>query len=69
MMDPPPARRSAGIPNLQPRKTPRALTFIVKSQISSLVVTALSSAWCMIPALLKRMSSRPNFFSADLIIR
>src|SRR5687768_18055795 len=42
MIDPPPARRSAGMPNLQPRNTPRALMRIVSSHVSSLVEIASS---------------------------
>ncbi|MNL52165.1 hypothetical protein D3C87_1753150 [compost metagenome] len=64
IIEPPPARCNAGIPYLQPRKTPFALTFIVRSQIASSVVTALSSSLCMMPALLKIMFNFPNFSSA-----
>ena len=68
MIDPPPARRIAGIPYLHPRNTPLALTFIVKSQIASSVDTASSSLPCMMPALLKSTFSLPNVCSAASII-
>ena len=37
MIEPPPARRSAGMPYLQPRNTPLALMSMVRSQTSSSV--------------------------------
>ena len=68
MIDPPPARRSAGMPNLQPKKTPRALMRIVSSHVSSLVEIASSSDACMMPALLNSTFKRPNSRSACAII-
>src|SRR5581483_11875389 len=64
MIDPPPARRSAGTPYLQPRKTPLAFTFLVTSHTSSSVATASLSAASMTPALLKSTSSFPKVDSA-----
>src|ERR1044071_5004100 len=67
--EPPPARRSAGMPCLQPRKTPFALTSSVRSHTDSSVAIASSSFGCMMPALLKRTFSRPNSRSAATTIR
>ena len=59
-MLPPPARRRAGMPYLQPRNTPFALMFIVRSQTSSSVDTASSSRLSMMPALLNSTFRWPN---------
>src|ERR1700730_17088716 len=68
MMEPPPARRRAGIPYLQPRKTPLRLTLMVRSQTSSSVDVASPSPAREMPALLNSMSSRPKASSAALTI-
>src|SRR3954463_4821107 len=68
MIEPPPARLSAGMPYLQPRNTPLALTSSVRSQTASSVEMASSSLACMMPALLKSTCSLPNCFSAAAII-
>src|SRR5258706_12397841 len=65
---PPCARRSAGMPYLQPRNTPLALTSRVRSQTDSSVDTASSSFECMMPALLKSTFSLPKAFSAAATI-
>src|SRR5678815_3209322 len=64
MIEPPPARRSAGMPYLQPRNTPLALTSSVWSQTASSVEIASSSLASMMPALLNSTFSLPNAFSA-----
>ncbi len=68
MIEPPPARRRAGMPYLQPRKTPLRLMFMVRSQTSSSVATASSSLGWEMPALLNSTSSRPKLVSAARII-
>ena len=68
MMEPPPVRRSAGMPYLQPRKTPRRLIASVCSQTSSDVLTASSSPDSITPALLNKTSSLPNDCSATATI-
>ena len=57
-MEPPPARRMAGIACLVPRKTPRALTAMTRSQ-SSTVRSSIGTRGMTMPALLIRMSSLP----------
>lgn len=52
--DPPGLLRIALIASLQPHQTPLRLMVIVRSQIFSSVLIALSSAGCMMPALLLR---------------
>ena len=69
MIEPPPARCSAGMPYLQPRNTPFALMSSVRSQISSGVDIASSSLPCMMPALLNITFSLPNCFSAAATMR
>jgi hypothetical protein len=64
MIEPPPARRKAGMPYLQPKKTPLTLISKVKSQTSNSVLMASSSRAWLMPALLKRMLSFPNVCSA-----
>ena len=49
--------RIAVIACLQPNQTPLTLTCIVRSQIFSGVVRALSSSGCMMPALLNYKSN------------
>ncbi len=62
-MEPPPARSSAGIPNLQPRKTPLRFTAITWSKTASGVSTGEPSASGKIPALLK---STWNYWNSKL---
>ena len=59
MIEPPPARRMAGIWWRQPYSTPFRFTARVLSMVSSLVAMASASSASMIPALLKAMSNRP----------
>ena len=59
MIEPPPARRMAGIWCLQPRNTPLRFTAMVVSQTPSSVDSASPSALSMIPALLKATCRAP----------
>ena len=64
MIEPPPARSSAGMPYLQPRKTPFRFTAITWSKTSSGVSTGEPSCAGKMPALLKSTCSAPKCRSA-----
>ena len=57
-MDPPPARRMAGMACLVPRNTPLAFTAITRSHSAS-VRSSMGTRGITMAALLIRMSSRP----------
>lgn len=67
MIDPPPLLRIAMMACLQPNQTPFTLMSMVKFQIRSSVLRALSSSGCMIPALLNMMSSLPRYPAWDFL--
>src|SRR5215468_2430069 len=62
MMDPPPARRIAGMAVLLPRKTPVALISMTRCHSSTGVSSTLP--WPLTPALLTRMCNAPKWSSA-----
>jgi hypothetical protein len=53
MIDPPPERSNAGMPYLQPRKTPLRFTEMISSNTDSGVSTGEPSCSGKMPALLK----------------
>src|SRR6185369_14430684 len=64
MIEPEPCSSILGIAYLQPRYTPRTLTAMTLSQVSTSVSMTEWSAAGMIPALLYRASTRPKVATA-----
>src|SRR5215813_7086837 len=68
MIEPPPARSSAGMPYLQPKKTPFRFTPMTRSKVPSSVSSTEPSSSGKMPALLNSTCSAPNCCSANAIM-